>query len=428
MDRCVVRQAIKDPKTEKIAGYELLFQSGRDGLYNNDTSAGDMILNFLLANSSKIINDRPMFVTFTPALLLRNTPRLFGADKVVIQVEDNLVIHPLAMPVIKRYYEAGYQFAINDFQFSPKYFSMLDYMAYIRINMTGYTTNPNKQKTIKNIIEVTQGFGKKSIATQISTKEEYDAAVELGMDLLEGSYVANTLVTKVGKLEYMQGNFFQLMIAVSSDEPDFAEVEEIVSRDAGLSYALLKLVNSAYFALRRRTASIRQALITLGIGQLRQWVYMLSLDQKEEDGAEEMLKLSFLRAKLDSELAGKIKNFSIAPSDAYMMGMFSTLEYMVDAPMEEILAEIPIIDEIKDALLEGKGMAGKLHNLVIAYENADWKTSKALADELGLASDSLAQVYVDCVEEVNDVWRNLTTDIVRPGDEKQPGQQTENGQ
>ncbi len=416
MDRCVVRQAIKDPKSEKIAGYELLFQSGRDSLYNNDTSAADTILNFLLANSSKIINDRPMFVTFTPALLLRNTPRMFGAERVVIQIEDNVIIHPLAMPVIKRYYEGGYQFAINDFQFSPKYFSVLDYMAYVRINMEGYDVDLQKRKMIQNIVQMTQSFGRKCIATNVSTKALYDAAVELGIDLVEGGYVANTLVTKVDKVEYMQGNFFQLMVAVSRDEPDFAEVEEIVNRDAGLSYALLKIVNSAYFALRRRTASIRQALVTLGIGQLRHWVYMLSLDQQKEAGAEEMLKLSFLRAKLSSELAGRIPHGTLASSDAYMMGMFSTLGYMVNAPLEDLLAEIPVADEIKVALIEGKGLAGNLYKLVIAYENADWKTSKELAEELGLKSDQLAQVYVDCVEEVNDVWKNLTTDMVRPGD------------
>ncbi len=411
-----MRQAIKDPKSEKIAGYELLFQSGRDSLYNNDTSAADTILNFLLANSSKIINDRPMFVTFTPALLLRNTPRMFGAERVVIQIEDNVIIHPLAMPVIKRYYEGGYQFAINDFQFSPKYFSVLDYMAYVRINMEGYDVDLQKRKMIQNIVQMTQSFGRKCIATNVSTKALYDAAVELGIDLVEGGYVANTLVTKVDKVEYMQGNFFQLMVAVSRDEPDFAEVEEIVNRDAGLSYALLKIVNSAYFALRRRTASIRQALVTLGIGQLRHWVYMLSLDQQKEAGAEEMLKLSFLRAKLSSELAGRIPHGTLASSDAYMMGMFSTLGYMVNAPLEDLLAEIPVADEIKVALTEGKGVAGNLYKLVIAYENADWKTSKELAEELGLKSDQLAQVYVDCVEEVNDVWKNLTTDMVRPGD------------
>ncbi|MCI8711720.1 MAG: HDOD domain-containing protein [Ruminococcus sp.] len=412
MDRCVVRQAIKDVKEERIVGYELLFQGGKDSLYNNnETSAADTISNFLLSNSAKIINDKPMFVTFTPSLLLRNTPKMFGQEKIIIQIEDTVIIHPLAMPIIRKYCDNGYQFAINDFQFSPKYFSMLDYAAYIRISMAEYAPGSPKQKTAVNIIQMARGFGKKCIATNVDTKEAYDSAVELGVDYLEGSYVANTLVSKVDKVEYMQGNFFQLMVAVSKDEPDFMEVEEIISRDAGLTYQLLKLVNSAYFALRTRTASIRQALVTLGIGQLRHWVYMLSFDQEEHPGSEELLKISFLRAKLASEIAGMIPGRKFAAADAYMMGMFSTLDYMVNAPLKELLDEIPVPDEVKVGLLTGEGIPGKVQKLVIAYEHADWKSSKELAEELGIPSKQLAQIYVDCVEEVNNTWNNLMTDV-----------------
>ena len=106
MDRCVVRQAIKETKTGKIIGYELVFQGGKDSMYNNnEASAADTISDFLVANSAKIVNDGLMFVTFTPSLLLRNTPKMFGKDKVIIQIEDTVIIHPLAMPLIKKYCE-----------------------------------------------------------------------------------------------------------------------------------------------------------------------------------------------------------------------------------------------------------------------------------------------------------------------------------
>ena len=418
MDRCVVRQAIKEKQSGKVIGYELVFQGGKDSMYNSsEATAADTISDFLVANSAKIINDGLMFVTFTPSLLLRNTPKMFGQDKVIIQIEDTVIIHPLAMPLIKKYCEAGYKFAINDFQFSPKYFSMLDYASYIRINMTGYENNPQKQRTVLNIIEMAKGFGRQCIATEINTKEQYEAAMELDIDYLEGNYMANTMVSKVDKVEYMQGNFFQLVIAVSKDEPNFGEVEEIISRDAGLTYALLRLVNSAYFALRTRTASLRQALITLGIGQLRHWVYMLSFDQDRSEGSEEILKISFLRAKLASELVKRAPECKISSNDAYMMGMFSTLDYMVEAPLAELLEEIPVADEIKAALLEGTGPAGAVQNLVVAYEKAGWKASKTYADQLGISSAGLAQIYVDCAEEVNAIWHSLMTDMERPQEE-----------
>lgn len=413
----VVRQAIKAAETDTILGYELLFEQGGENLYGeNESTAADTISSFLMNNSGKIFKDKQIFLTFTPSLLLRNTPKIFQKDKVVIQIGDNLIIHPLAMPIIEKYHKEGYRFAINDFQFSPKYFSMLDYADYVRLRMKEEFT-AKEQTSVENIIHMAQGFGKKCILTGIDTKELYEKALEMKADYIEGNYIAETLYVKAEKVNYLQGNFFQLVVAVSKEEPDMMEIEEIISRDAGLSYSILKLVNSAYFALRRRTASIQQAIMTMGIRQLRQWVYMLSLREDESEGADEILRLSFLRAKFAEELCHHTQIKSITPSEAYMMGMFSTLEYMVDASMEEILTEIPVSSDIKAALISGEGEAGKLLQLVICYEKADWKKCQQLAKELDIQTSQLSQLYINCVEEVSMIWESLTGEYQRPGED-----------
>lgn len=420
MDRCVVRRAIKETCTGKVIGYELLFQGSQDTLFAQpETSAADMISNFLMSNSNKFVSDKIMFITFTSSLLFRNTPKMFEPDKVIIQIDDNLVVNPLAKPVIRKYRRAGYQFAVNDFQFSLRYLEMLDDVSYIRFDMRRKELYEDKKErsTLKNIISMAKGIDKKCIATNIDSKEIYDYAVDLGVDYLEGDYIARTLVTKVDRVTYMKGNFFQLLVEVSKPEPDIAEIERIISRDAGLTFTLLKLVNSAYFALRRRTSSIRQALVTLGIGQLRQWVYMLSFRQDAGDpAAEELLKISFLRAKFAFELVNYVKDCPITNNEAYMMGMFSTMEYMVDATMEEILERIPLNPAAKAALISGEGAAGSVYRLILAYEKADWKESKALSEELGVPTYLLAQIYIDCVENVNSIWNTLTTEYVRKGE------------
>ncbi|MGC4019607.1 MAG: EAL domain-containing protein [Muricomes sp.] len=267
----MVRRAIKETSTGKVIGYELLFQDSRDNLLAQpETSAADMISNFLMSNSNKFVNDKTMFITFTPSLLFRNTPKMFEPDKVVIQIDDSLVVNPLSKPIIQKYRRAGYQFAVNDFQFSLRYLDMLDDVSYIRFDMRKKELYENEKEwsTFKNIISMAKGINKKCIATNIDSKEVYQNAVDLGVDYLEGDYIAQTLVSKVDRVSYMKGNFFQLLVEVSKPEPDIVEIEEIISRDAGLTFTLLKLVNSAYFALRRRTSSIRQALVTLGIGSL----------------------------------------------------------------------------------------------------------------------------------------------------------------
>ena len=411
MDKCVVRQAIKNVKEDEIIGYELLFQSNSEDLYDSDNrNAADTILNFLMNNSEKIFKDNRIFMTFTPALLFRNTPKLFEKDKVVIQIEENLLIHPLTLPMIKKYYNEGYKFAINDFKFAPKYFSILEYMEYIRIELNEDVTD-REVDSIKNVMELTRSFNKKCIATGINSEELYNRALEFGFEYLEGAYIAELVTSKADKADYLEGNFFQLVIAITSEEPDLNEIEDIVSRDAGLSYALLKLVNSAYFALRKKTASIKQAIVTLGISQLRQWVYMLSFNRDNQIVNEELLKTSFLRAKFLEELINKTKRTELPKSEGYLIGMFSILPNIVDSTMEELIEEIPLSYDIKKALIDEEGLGGELLQLVKAYERADWKITHRISTNLQIPVELLSNTYIDCICEVNSIWDSLVSEF-----------------
>lgn len=90
------------------------------------------------------------------------------------------------------------------------------------------------------------------------------------------------------------------------------------------------------------------------------------------------------------------------------MGMFSTLNALIDAPMEEILAELPVADEIKQALLTREGRCGMLYELVLSYEAADWNRISTLAGELGIPDNMLTSVYFICMENVEVLWKQLT--------------------
>lgn len=411
MDNCVVRQAVKDLRSDAVIGYELMIQEDENSLYNSssDSVAANAMVAFLSENSNRIFKDKRTFMTFTPALLFRNTPKIFDKDKIVIQIEDNIVIHSLATILISKYRDAGYHFAINDFQFTPKYFSMLEYVDYIKINISG-ELNEMRMRSIANVVDMAHGFQKEFIATGVNTKETYEFAKELEADYVEGNYVSSATATKASKLDFMQGNLYQLIVEITKEEPDVEVLEGIIARDASLTYALLKMANSAYFAVHHETTSVRQALVRVGISQLKQWIYLLSFENNEgeqDSTSEEMLKTSFLRANFASQLAKKLKKLPITSSEAYLMGMFSTLEYMIDAPIEEILYEIPIVKEVKDALIYQEGMAGKLYQLILHYERAEWAETKETAEELGIHTNQLAQIYMECVEEVNDIWDNV---------------------
>ena len=404
----IVRQPIKDLQG-KILGYEIRY-AGEDKAYDggergNDFAAADMIYSFLTQNAGKALKDGVNFMTFTTNLLMKQAPRLFTPGDLVIQVDDSVIIHPLALRFVERYAQNGYKVAVNEFQFSPRYISLLDKFDYIKTNLK--TTSDS---AIRSIVEMAHGMGKKCVATCVDDEDLYQKTFVMEVDAMEGRYVAEQMFTAVHSSGYLQSNFFRLMVAITKDEPNVEEIEQIISMDATLTYSLLRIVNSAYFALRNRATDVHQAIVALGLSQLRQWIYLLGTAdaQGELDASqEEMLKLSLTRATFASELMKYAKDMPISRNDAYLMGMFSTLTYLIAAPMEEILADIPVAQPVKDALINHEGRCGVLYDLVINYGRADWAAIGEQAKELGLPEDQLADIYFRCVEEVNRIWQQL---------------------
>ena len=201
------------------------------------------------------------------------------------------------------------------------------------------------------------------------------------------------------------------MIAVTRDEPDMAEIEQIISADASLTYALLRVANSVQYASRNRTTSVQQAIMKLGIGQLRQWIYLLSAGSGSNGGIdpffEEFLKLSLIRANFCSEIMNYTRVVPLSRGEAYLLGMFSTLHFLIDAPLSEILAELPIADDIKKALLRKEGAAGALYQLVLSYENADWVGVNRLAAQLQIPAGILTGLYFEAMEAADNVWKSM---------------------
>ena len=402
----IVRQPIKD-MNGKIIAYEIRY-AGENNAYEiegQDFAAADTIYTFLTQNSTKALKNTLSFMTFPSNLLMRQTPKLFNPDALVIQVDDSVIIHPLAMRFVERFSGDGYKIAVNEFQFSPRYISILDRFDYIMINFRS-----TKDSSIRAIVELAHSMGKRCVATGIDDETLYQKAFIMEVDAMEGRYVAEQMFTAVHSSSYLQSNFFRLMVAITKDEPDVEEIEQIIAMDATLTYSLLRIANSAYFALRNRATDVHQGVTILGLTQLRQWIYLMGCTKENGDldsSHEEMLKLSFTRGTFASELHKFVKKLPISRNDAYLMGMFSTLHHLIAAPLEEILEDIPVAQEVKDALINHEGLCGKLYDLILSYERADWAEINRLGEELGLPMDRLPTIYFQCLDEVNSIWQQI---------------------
>lgn len=403
MEAYIVRQPIVDEKQIAL-GYEILYQEkSLDTESDKDTAAASAIENFLSEmDSQRFLDDKPAFIVFTRKLLVRNIPRMFPKNKLVIEIEDNIIVNPLAYQLVLKYKKQGFKIAVVDFEFAPRYFSILDVVDYIKVNFK----NPDAH-SLENVANIGSSFGKTIIGYNVNSKEAYDKAKLCGCNYMQGSYVAETMPTTVHKMGHLQSNFFLLMVAITKEEPDLDEIEELISRDVTLTFSLLRLVNSAYFALREKAKSVKQALVILGLGQLKQWIYLLSFKQDDGSMPDELIKTSFLRGTFCQALLEYTKNMPISKSEAYLMGMFSTLGTLMGIPLEEALKDLLISEDIKTALVSHEGPCGTLFDLILAYENADWKSMNNCAEILGIQVPQITQTYFECVEQVNTIWKEL---------------------
>ena len=404
----IVRLPIKDRNNHVIA-HEIVYSGDREGYGTDDSfsemAAADAVSQFLTqANIDKKV---PSFMTFTASLLAKQIPSLFAPDDLIIQIDDNVVIHPLSMQFIKQYEQEGYRIAVNDFQFSPRYMALIDKIDYIKINGADTAV-----QAMHDMIDVAHSMGKSCIVDHISNEKLYQQAIDLKADALEGTFVAEKINTKINSNVYLQSNFFRILTAVTAEEPDLDEIEKMIAVDAGLSYGLLKLVNSVGYGVRNKITDLHQVIVHLGVDRLRQWIYLLSVSNANGTGdidseSQEFLKKSLLRGEFCSLLSDQVKNLNISHSDAYLLGIFSTLDHLIDAPMEEILADIPLKEEVSQALIHEEGRAGLLLKLVRCYENADWTTIAEVSQELDLSDEEITGTYFRCADRVNDFWQKL---------------------
>lgn len=404
MSTCIVRQSIISVSGETY-GYELLYNN--NVMMGSDSEADGTVAStieslLLQLNTEKFLDNKKVFITFTPTLMLKNIPKVFEHSKLVIQVDDTVVMHPLAIKPLEAFRNKGYRVAIIDFEFSARYFAFLE-----KVDMLKLDFERKSESELTNIVNVAKSFFKEVVAFNVNSKEKYDLANKLGVNYLQGTYVATAKSENVKSIQHMQSNFFQLMVAVTRDEPDVDEICEIISRDITLTYSLLRIVNSAYFALRNTVKSVRQALIIMGLGQLKQWIYLLSFKNNQDSIDSELIKTSFLRAQFAAGLTTIIPNLPISKSEAYLMGMFSMLDILMEEPLDVTLQYLNVSEYVRGALMNNEGVCGLLYQLVLSYENADWKKISVLATQLNVSTSLINQQYFECVEYVTEIWNGI---------------------
>jgi EAL and modified HD-GYP domain-containing signal transduction protein len=155
------------------------------------------------------------------------------------------------------------------------------------------------------------------------------------------------------------------LLGLLARDADSRELEILLKQDPALAYHLLKLVNSAAFALSSPIHSFGQAINVLGRRQLQRWLQLLLYARQQDDGsANALLPLAAVRAAHMEALA-KAKGWDRDQQDmAFVAGVFSLLDMLLGMPMTEIVGALSLDLDVVMALLDRAGPLGELLHLV----------------------------------------------------------------
>lgn len=385
------RQPILDID-KKLYAYELLFRDSIDNVFP-EIDADEATTRMIEASNfnvglSEFTGSKPAFINFTLETLAKGYPETLSTDEVVIEILETVKPGKKLLEICQDLNEKGYTIALDDYIHQPVWRHFYPFIKIIKIDWQDISID-----TIKEIkLAITEFPHIKLLAEKVETYEEYNQALELGFELFQGFFFAKPEMVKTKNLSPSQMAMAELLYETSKPDLDLASITSVFERDVTLSYKLLRYANSPIFRRRNEISTIKQALVILGSGELKRFLGLMFAANVNPDKPSELINSAMTRAKF-CELVAEQVNAPIDTSIAFLTGLLSLIDAIVDEELESILAKLPLAQEIKDSLLTRKGTMAALIKLVELIERAEWHKTNIVMEKLGLEKSKVVRNY-----------------------------------
>jgi len=398
MEIFVARQPIFDSK-EKIFAYELLFRQGNHNFYNSldgDQATVDVISNsFLTIGMDTLTGGKRGFINFTANLLKNKIAYSLPKELLGIEILENVEPDQDIILACKKLKEAGYLLVLDDFVFEPKFWPLIDLADIIKVDFL--STDAHERKSILQRV----GSRKiKFLAEKVETRDDFVQALQLGYCYFQGYYFCKPIIISGKSIPLFKLNYLRLMEELNNPQVDFEKINALIKGDVSLSYNLLKFINSSVFGLKTKINSIKQALVLLGLSEVRKWASIIVLQTLGEDKPDELVVNSVVRATFGEAIARKTVFKEHAPN-IFLMGMFSLIDAFLDRSLADILAELPLTNETKRALLGEDNQIRAFLDLILAYEKADWINFSVYAQKVHIDESEVPALYLQALTSAN---------------------------
>jgi len=401
--RFVARQPVFDIAMQ-VFGYELLFRNGSENVAQIDDSdqASRMTLDTLLEMGiDTLCSDHRAFLNCTRENLVSGIVELLPSASVVVELLETIQADAEVMAACQRLKQAGYLIALDDVVSEAAVEPLLPFADFVKVDFR--LTKPAQRA------ELARHFlrrGISAVAEKVETRSEHTAAKNMGYSYFQGFFFQKPEMMGAREIPALKLNYVRLLSAAQQPEVDFSQIEEIIKTEPSLTYRLLRYLNSPLFPFSIAITSIRHALTLLGQEELRKWVSVASLVSIGVDKPEELIRWALVRARFCELLGGDVRS---RQTGMFLLGLLSSLPVLLDLPLDFIVSRLPVLSEIKGALLGGRNRYRTVYELVLAYEAGEWETCSARIKDLRLTESQVSQTYLKSLEWACAVTRSTET-------------------
>lgn len=370
-------------------GYELLYRRPAEGRANftdgNHATARVVVGALIEVGLEEVCGSAPAFINVTRDLICSERLLTLPPSRVVLEILEDTEIDDLLVEATRKLAEQGYRIALDDFSFREGVERLLPLASFVKLDVMALGID-----NVGAMVEQLSAWDVTLIAEKIETREEFERCKALGCDLFQGYFLARPSNLTRRNIAPSRVTLLRLVARLYDPEVSLEEIERIVSSDVGLSYRILRIINSAYYHLPRQVSSVRQAVSLLGLRFTRTWVSLIVLADLG-DAPPELVTAAAIRGKMCERLA-QIKGME--ETDAYYIsGLFSMLDAVLDQSLDHIVGALPLTPAIKGALVDHEGPIGKALNCVLAHEQAKWEE----LDFGGLDDSTIQQAYLEAL-------------------------------
>ncbi|MEJ0007200.1 MAG: HDOD domain-containing protein [Steroidobacteraceae bacterium] len=363
----VARQPIYGTSMTVVA-YELLYADcGSDSAPSNGPK--EDALRMLADAALDIGLDRlagalPVYISYPRELLTAHEPLSLHPDRVIIQVPGNLLADEKVLQGIRTLRQRGHHIALDDLAPQTPSPALLELVDIIKVSLPDFTPEALAQLAPELIRR-----GLKLVAKNVATIEQFEHASQLGFDGFQGDFLQRP--QQFHSQRAPRNGFATLRLVATVQNPDctMREIEQLISQDLSMSYRVLRCINSSFYNLPQKVDSIRQALVLLGMDNLRQLCSLAALQQLE-NRPPSLFVTAMARAHMCEQLARLSGQSPTAPY--FITGLFSMLDVLMGMPMAKIVDELPLAPAVENALVAGEGDTGAALACARAYESATW--------------------------------------------------------